>query len=161
MSELAIRTASDIAELENTADCLAAYALNMMHGAVLADFERDNILALAKRLKVTVTPRQEKFLTTRKILDEIFLERLKQVDLGFTPEQDAANPMRLHDEILSRVSQLPMSQSRTALVEAAAIIAAEIEMIDLKEKAKPTGSEGDQYIGMTTEQIKQHNKEQE
>lgn len=39
------------------ARALAAYALNLMHGAVLADFERNNLIALAGNLGVATTER--------------------------------------------------------------------------------------------------------
>lgn len=108
-----------------------AYAINLMFGAELADFERANLIAIAHELSVNVSAKEEKFELDRKILLEVLAERKVQVHrYGFTPEADAANPVRIHQEILNRVSQTPTAHARQSYLEAAAILVAEIGVID-------------------------------
>lgn len=121
---------------------IAAYALNAAHGARLARFEYDNLVALAKKFGCQVTDQHAAFAVSRAITGEIMAERRKQVELfGYTPERDDANPTRLHDEILSRVQSRPHATMRHALVEAAAILVAEIEHLDRTAPKEPTAGE--------------------
>lgn len=120
------------AELDGeVARTLAAYALNLAHGADLQPFELEHLMALAKQVGCVVTDQHRAFGATRVVLGQVMSERRRQVELhGYTAEHDQANPMRMHDEVLTRVSGLPSPETRQDLVQAAAIIVAEIERID-------------------------------
>ena len=110
---------------------IAAYDLNVAHGARLAPVVYENLVELAKEFGCVVTDKQKQFAISRAIVGEVMEERRKQVErYGHTPAHDDANPARLHDEVLQRVQPQPHTTARHALVEAAAIIVAEIEHLD-------------------------------
>ena len=111
-----------------------AYAINMMYGAELEDFERDNLIEIAKELGVVVSKKAFAFEQDRKILLEVLKERKKQVEIGYTPEKDQSNPLKLHQEIFLRVSETPSVHARQSYLEAAAILIAEIGVIDRQQK---------------------------
>lgn len=116
--------------MEMTAKTLAAYALNAAHGAELAPFEMTNLIGLAKTVGCVVEDRHAQYALTRSILGRVFSERRKQVEVfGYKPEDDVANPERLREEVLNRVSGMPDEHAEQALVEAGAIIVAELEAI--------------------------------
>lgn len=110
---------------------LAAYALSLAHGGTLEPFERENIIDLAHKVGVVVESKLQAYAITRTVLDEVLKERRAQVEIhGHTPDDDISNPARLHQEVLSRVEQMPTPHVRKSLIEAAAILIAEIERID-------------------------------
>ena len=127
-----------------TARTLAAYALNVAHGATLAPFELANLVGLAKVVGCVVEDRHRAYAGTRDVLARVFAERRKQVEVfGHTPEADLANPEKLRDEVLARVYQAPTEHAEHSLVEAAAIIVAELEAIARRRTLTPTAPNGE------------------
>lgn len=121
----------EVERLGTLAKTLGAYALNAAFGSQLQDFEIENLKSLAKSAGCTVSEEIRSYSVTRGVIREIFEERKKQMELlSYTPEHDNANPERLHQEVINRVSQQATVHARADLVEAAALIVAEIERID-------------------------------
>ncbi len=114
--------------LLHAARTLAAYALNTAYGATLAPYERDNLIALARSVGCTVKPYQLANQVTRNVLNELLLERRKQIELGYTADYDDAHPMHARMETLDRLND--PNYTRAQLVEAGTIVVAEIERMD-------------------------------
>lgn len=124
-------TIADRMNYRDVACALGAYALNAAYGAPIADFELSNIISLAAKVGCKVVEQQRAFGPTRIVLGEIMAERRRQVGLGYTHSHDDKNPLKMHDEVMTRVAPLPtIPETRPKLIEAAAIIVAEIERLD-------------------------------
>lgn len=140
--------------LDDTAKVLGCYALNLAYGAVLEPWELTHLKKLAAAVKAKVFDRNQAFASTKRILGEVQKERRRQVELfGFTPEHDAQHRDQLREQILNRVYQAPnVVDQRQELIEAAAMIVAEVEMLDAShaqpqeasppEQPSPSGLEG-------------------
>lgn len=118
-------------ERPTLASSLAAYALNLAHGAILQPFELDHLIELAGIVGCKVTPKHLSYVATRVVLEELLVERRAQIEVhGYTLEYDDANPEHAHDQVLERANQFPSVHTRKDLVELAAIAVAEIERLD-------------------------------
>lgn len=132
------QTLSAVDKLASTAVSLASYAMNLAHGATLEQFELEHVIVLAKWVGLDKTTFHERFGVSRRVLDEVMKERRAQIQIhGHTPEEDDAHPGKVRDAVLSRVTDMLVKEDRQRLVEAAAILVAEIERIDRYAAKEP------------------------